>query len=149
MLLVIILTLLALDQATKFMIRHFLEQGEYRQLLPFLRFDHIENRGMAFGMLGDHGDVIVFVSAMVVLILIVASMAAKDDLRVYWPLALLVAGSSGNLIDRFSRGSVTDFIHFSHWPAFNLADIFIVTGVLLLIRLLLAPSEQPAASRTS
>lgn len=148
-LLIIILTLLAADQATKFVVRHFLEPGRFLQPLPFFRFDHIQNRGMAFGMMGDHGGIIVFVSTMVVLILVVASMAAKDDRRVFWPLVLLVAGSSGNLIDRFTRGSVTDFIHFSYWPAFNLADIFIVAGVLLLIRLLLAPSKKAAASQAS
>lgn len=133
----IILLLLAADQLSKFVVRHYLQPGESFPLLLFLRIDHIQNRGIAFGMLGEYGGLIVFISTMVVLVLIIAILAARDDGQVFWPLALLVAGSAGNLIDRFAHGSVTDFIRFPYWPAFNLADIFIVTGVLLLIRVLL------------
>lgn len=136
-LLFVIALLLAADQLTKILVRHFLETGQSLHVLFFLRLDHIQNRGIAFGMLGDYGGLIVFISTMIVLILIVAALIASDDGTLFWPLALLVAGSAGNLIDRFTRGSVTDFIHFPYWPAFNLADIFIVVGVLLLIRELL------------
>lgn len=136
-LLLIVLLLLAADQLTKIALRYFLEPGESFTVLTFLKLDHIQNRGIAFGMLGNHGGIIVFISSMVVLVLIIAILASIDNEQVFWPLALLVAGSAGNLIDRVFHGSVTDFIHFPYWPAFNLADIFIVTGVLLLIRVLL------------
>jgi signal peptidase II len=48
-------------------------------------------------------------------------------------LGLLIGGSVSNLVDRIRNGYVTDFIHLSHWPTFNLADTFIVIGVLLLV----------------
>ncbi|MGN6380715.1 MAG: signal peptidase II, partial [Gaiellales bacterium] len=48
-------------------------------------------------------------------------------------LGLLVGGSVSNLADRVVQGHVTDFIHVSHWPTFNLADSFIVVGVVLLL----------------
>ncbi|MBE0429114.1 MAG: signal peptidase II [Thermoleophilia bacterium] len=138
----IILLLVAADQATKFLVRYFLDPGESVQVLSFFSINHIQNPGIAFGMLGNYGSLIVFVTTMVVFILIVAAMMVRNDGHMFWPLILLVAGSSGNLIDRFTRKSVTDFIDFSYWPAFNLADIFIVTGVILLIlALVLRPSK--------
>ncbi len=58
-------------------------------------------------------------------------------------LGLLVGGSISNLVDRIRLGYVTDFIDFDYWPAFNLADTFIVAGVTLLFVSLVA------ADRTS
>src|SRR4029078_10559626 len=48
-------------------------------------------------------------------------------------LGLVIGGSVSNLADRVRNGYVTDFIHVSHWPTFNLADTFIVLGVALLL----------------
>lgn len=133
----IIIVLLAADQISKMILRSWLAPGDSVDLLIGLRIEHIENRGIAFGMLNNHGGLIIFISLMVVLILVVASLAARNDGDVFWPLVFLVAGSAGNLIDRFARGSVTDFIRFPYWPAFNLADIFIFIGVILLFRVLI------------
>jgi signal peptidase II len=47
-------------------------------------------------------------------------------------LALVFAGAVANVVDRLRRGFVVDFIHLQHWPVFNLADVFIVVGALLL-----------------
>jgi len=140
---IIIIVLLAVDQISKMILRSFLAPGDSVDLLINLRLEHIENRGIAFGMLNNHGGLIIFISLMVVLILVVASLAARHDGDVFWPLVFLVAGSAGNLIDRFARGSVTDFIRFPYWPAFNFADIFIFIGVILLFRVLIkkAPNK--------
>ena len=61
--------------------------------------------------------------------------ARSGSRHVLFPVALglLVGGSLSNLIDRVAHGHVTDFIDISHWPTFNLADTFIVIGVVLLI----------------
>ncbi len=46
--------------------------------------------------------------------------------------ALVLAGALGNVVDRAIRGSVIDFIHVTHWPIFNVADVSVVAGVILL-----------------
>jgi signal peptidase II len=59
-------------------------------------------------------------------------------------LGLLIGGSASNLIDRVRLGHVTDFIDLSFWPSFNLADAFIVSGVvILLVALLAADRHKP------
>jgi len=56
-------------------------------------------------------------------------------------LGLLIGGSASNLTDRVRLGHVTDFIDVRYWPAFNLADSFIVLGVLILLAALLLPQR--------
>ena len=53
-------------------------------------------------------------------------------------LGLVLGGSIANLIDRVRLGHVTDFLDFRYWPAFNLADTFIVVGVAALLLALVA-----------
>jgi signal peptidase II len=64
-----------------------------------------------------------------------AHFAKSGSRHVLFPVALgfLIGGSVSNLFDRITNGYVTDFIHVSHWPTFNLADCFIVVGVVLLL----------------
>ena len=61
------------------------------------------------------------------------------QLTIMWPLVLLLSGALANLVDRFFNGAVTDYLDFyvgsSHWPAFNLADVWITLGVVGLIGL--------------
>ena len=58
-------------------------------------------------------------------------------------LGLLIGGSAGNLVDRIRLGHVTDFLDLEYWPAFNLADTFIVTGVAVLMVALVAAERRP------
>ncbi len=62
-------------------------------------------------------------------------------------LGLVLGGSLGNLLDRVRLGHVTDFLDFRYWPAFNLADVFIVVGVAILFGALVArrPPQRAAA----
>ncbi len=62
-------------------------------------------------------------------------------------LGLLIGGSVSNLVDRVRLGYVTDFIDFRWWPAFNLADSFIVIGVGILLAALLAADRRPKLPR--
>lgn len=133
-LLLAIPALIAFDQATKFLIRRLLSADGFFPVLPFFSLEYVQNRGIAFGMLQGHAGLIIFTSSVIVLILVVAALAIRHDGRFIWPLAFLVAGSVGNLIDRFFFGYVTDFLRFPYWPAFNFADAFIVTGVIMLLR---------------
>ena len=64
-------------------------------------------------------------------------------------LGLLIGGSVGNLVDRLRLGHVTDFLDLPYWPAFNLADTFIVVGVAVLLAALIAAERQPRLRRTA
>jgi signal peptidase II len=59
----------------------------------------------------------------------------------------VIGGSVSNLIDRVRLGHVTDFLDFKYWPAFNLADTFIVVGVAALLLALVASDRQATRSR--
>jgi signal peptidase II len=62
-------------------------------------------------------------------------------------LGLVIGGSVSNLIDRVRLGHVTDFLDFTYWPAFNLADSFIVVGVLTLLFALASVDRHSGGSR--
>jgi signal peptidase II len=62
-------------------------------------------------------------------------------------LGLLIGGSVSNLLDRVRLGHVTDFIDFGWWPAFNLADSFIVIGVCMLLFALIGSDRKPKQAR--
>jgi signal peptidase II len=62
-------------------------------------------------------------------------------------LGLLIGGAAGNLVDRLRLGHVTDFLDLSYWPAFNLADMFIVAGVGILLAAIVAAERQPRMHR--
>jgi signal peptidase II len=135
------------DQVTKRAIEHRLVLEETHRVLPFLSITHVRNSGIAFGIFpGRLGLVTVLTAAAVVWMLV--HFARSGSRHVLFPVALglLVGGSVSNLADRVRDGHVTDFIHISHWPTFNLADSFIVIGVgLLALGLIRVEHRQPPA----
>ena len=62
-------------------------------------------------------------------------------------LGLVIGGSVSNLLDRVRLGYVTDFLDLRYWPAFNLADSFIVIGVLVLLGALMLAEREPRRTR--
>jgi signal peptidase II len=62
-------------------------------------------------------------------------------------LGLVIGGSVSNLLDRVRLGHVTDFLDFRYWPAFNLADTFIVVGVAALLLALVASDRKATTQR--
>lgn len=137
-----IIILIVADQVSKLIVRHTLLLGESIDILPFLKLTHITNRGIAFGALEGRLGLILVVSSLVVLALVLAMLTASQNSRMTMPLVLLVAGSAGNLLDRIYQGGVTDFLRLPHWPSFNIADIYIVAGVsILILSLLFSPNQ--------
>jgi signal peptidase II len=124
----------ALDQGTKAIATSLVSRGDRVEFLPFLHFENVRNKGVAFGLGGDISAVLI--GAMIVLliaILVFLAARGRSGVLVWLPAALLVGGALGNLADRIRDGAVTDFIHLPFWPTFNLADVAIVAGVLLLL----------------
>ena len=139
-LILMVALLLGSDQFSKYAVRRWLGE-EQIQILPFFHLEHVRNRGIAFGMMEGKTGIIIFIGAVVVLLLVLAAIMVRRDGHWTLPLALLISGSIGNLLDRLYQGSVTDFLKLPYWPAFNLADTFIVAGVLLMAWLLLVPRK--------
>jgi signal peptidase II len=85
--------------------------------------------------------------AVVTLVVLVAFVLRHSARPLVWlPVGLLLGGAAGNLIDRAREGAVTDFIDLPLWPAFNVADVAITFGVLLLLWVLEGPSRRREAS---
>ena len=122
----------AADQGLKALVEANIALGEDRDLLGPIQLTHVGNEGVAFGLAGD-GGVLVLLLTMVALGAILAVFALSAERRGMWvAMGLLAGGAAGNLADRARAGAVTDYIDLPAWPAFNLADIAITAGVAIL-----------------
>jgi len=129
----VMLAVIALDQLTKALVRDGIAPGEEHEVLPFVKLVHVQNRGVAFGFLGRGGWPVLLVTAAA-LALLVGYFARHPERPLLWlPTGLLLGGALGNLLDRLREGHVTDFVHLPHWPAFNVADIAVTLGVVILV----------------
>jgi signal peptidase II len=134
-LLLLAASVFALDQLTKALIRNWLAEGQYWPVgAELIRISHYENSGAAFGILQGAGPL--FIVTTVIAIAVIGFTIFRGNNYPRWftyALALILGGAIGNLADRLSRGSVTDFIDPTHYPAFNIADSAIVIGVATLL----------------
>ena len=123
----------ALDQASKALVRDQLSRGDHRDLISGVRLVHIENDGVAFGRLGGSGLLVGLVVGAAVIGLLAYFARHRRTPLIWLPTGLLLGGALGNVLDRLAGGGVTDFIKLPHWPAFNVADIAVTAGVILLL----------------
>lgn len=134
-----------LDRITKILVINFRFPREETVLNVFPGFNltKVWNKGIVFGFLGE-GQIgpwilIFFKSLVLIMIYIYARKMwnfSRDRLFMIG-LGMIFGGGLGNLIDRISWGAVFDFIDLYlgkyHWPAFNLADVGITIGVLIIV----------------
>ena len=124
----------ALDQGTKALATSLVDRGERVEVLPFLAFENVRNKGVAFGLGGDISAVLIGATIVLLVgLLVFLAFRGGGGWIVWLPAALLLGGALGNLADRVRDGAVTDFIDLPLWPTFNLADVAITAGVLLLL----------------
>ena len=125
--------LLILDQITKVI----LFNNSWTVIPGFLSFTYVGNTGMAFGLSQNNVLLIILVNIVILGILIkfLKENVNKIDSTVFISIVLILTGGSGNLIDRIVKGHVIDFININlfNFPVFNLADIYITVGVILLM----------------
>lgn len=125
------------DYLTKRLIVERVMPFEHIDVLPFLRIVHVRNEGAAFGTFTGLGnDIFIFISVIAIIFIIVYLSKTRKRLE-FFSLSLILGGAAGNLIDRIKRGGVVDFIDVFagkwHWPAFNLADSALTTGIALFL----------------
>jgi signal peptidase II len=135
---------IALDQATKALVRSQVALGDRDGVLPGVEIVHVRNNGVAFNQLAGGGALVTVVVAVALLALL-AYFATHLDKRLVWlPTGMLLGGALGNIIDRIRDGAVTDFIKLPAWPAFNVADMSITFGVLVLLYVIERPRDGAA-----
>lgn len=100
-------------------------------LLTKQLFGNIRNYGAAFGILEGFNWLFIIIGFLVVSIIIYYK--DKVNKKTLYGLMFLMAGTIGNLVDRIVFGYVRDFIQISMYPSFNLADVFNVIGVILIL----------------
>jgi signal peptidase II len=144
---VLILALLAVDQASKLVIARTVKLYQSITVIPgFFNVTRIHNKGAIFGTFSQTSDTLVFalltaasLGALALVVYYFFKTPAADRLmRV--SLTLITAGALGNLFDRVVRGHVIDFLDFhirdAHWPFFNVADSCITIGACLMLVIL-------------
>lgn len=140
-----------LDQITKAVVLNRLEPGRMVTVVyPYVQFVHVRNPGVAFGL--DLGALsrpfFIFSSLMVLGVLVLLYRSTRPDERLKRvALVVLCAGAVGNLIDRIRWAEgVVDFIRVSiwnrEWPIFNLADVAVTAGAVMLGIALLAATRR-------
>ena len=147
--------IVAVDQLTKDWALGRLSGGEVIHVIWTLQFNLAFNTGMAFGRAQGLGPLIAVVATVVVVWLLVSLRRASSALSTV-AIGSVVGGAVGNLVDRVFRadgfldGSVVDFIDFQWFPIFNVADIAInVGGVLLVIGYLVDLRRERSSSTES
>jgi len=132
---------LAADQAIKARVEDRLFPGEQVDVLGPLKLTLAHNTGVAFGLAGGAGVGLVLVTAAA--LALIGYLFARDPGRrgMWVAVGLLAGGALGNLVDRLVAGEVTDYIEVGSWPPFNLADIAITVGVVLMVLIYLRDAE--------
>ena len=141
---ILILGLVALDQATKLLVSRTVDLYQSIPVIPgFFNITLIHNKGGIFGAFSQADSRLVFWGLTLAsltalgLVLYYFFKTPPSDKLLKVSLSLILAGALGNLIDRVMRGYVIDFLDFhignAHWPFFNAADSCITVGALLML----------------
>lgn len=127
------------DQLSKTWIRTNLAEGQSLFEIGFLQITRIHNTGAAFGLFRDQTFALTIIAligigALLVYVLVISRYFSwPDSMLGKSTLGLVLGGTIGNLIDRLCFGYVIDFISFSFWPAFNIADSAITIGAIIFV----------------
>ena len=136
--------IVALDQATKLMIHTQFNLGEKKEIIPgFFNLTYVRNTGGVFGLFSQSNDVIrmvLFIVLPILAFVLIVSIIHKLNISQKFQLlafSSIFGGALGNYIDRIHFGYVVDFLDFHYkgraWPAFNVGDICIITGIISAI----------------
>lgn len=129
----------AVDQLSKYLVTLHLAGKEAMDIIPgFLQFYYLENRGAAFGILQEQRFLFIVITLVVILFILYGLFKYKHPNRsFYWALILILSGTIGNFIDRIRLHYVVDFFKTNifgyQFAIFNVADICIVCGTILLM----------------
>jgi len=144
--LVVAIAALITDQVAKWLVRHGITRGGDWVSVGGFEIGHQRNDGIAFGLFAGSGRTVGILTAVILpLVAIGLGLLARRDPLTAAGAGLLIGGAASNLWDRILLGEVTDFIELGPWPAFNLADVAVVCGAVLLALTLGRDAPPPTA----
>ena len=124
--------LLIVDQISKELVTFWVPPSSSIPLIgKFVYLTPVKNKGLIMGFFSNSVYLAVFLPILVMMVFIFFSLLKlrkKGNLGIVF----IISGATGNLLDRVFRGGVIDFIDIRFWPIFNLGDIFITSGTVLL-----------------
>lgn len=149
--LISILLLIVFDQIVKYLIVRNFSIGEEKILIDnFLKFIYIRNTGAAFGIFSGNIVFLIGISLLLIFYIIKEMKKNINNNLSLLSFSLIIGGAVGNLIDRIFRGYVVDFISFTlfqrEMSIFNIADMYITIGVILLIYIVLKEGKYERVS---
>ena len=134
---IISLIIIFIDQISKFIVSSTFSAETQITIIPkVLRLIYVKNTGAAFSIFSEHVEFLGIVSAIFSVLIVIYAIKTKPVHPIHrLSISFIFAGAVGNGIDRIVRGYVIDFIEtvFIEFPVFNIADIAITTGAVLLI----------------
>lgn len=140
--LICFLFLIAIDRVSKYLAMHYCEQKNITLIDNALEITYLENYGGALGILSNQRFFFIFISALFITLIIFFLFALPNDKKFNGfniCLSFIIAGMTGNMLDRIIYGYVVDIIYIAkiNFPVFNLSDIWISIGVLFTIVIVL------------
>ncbi len=131
------LLIILADQITKALAQSFLKPIDSAEFIPFvIRFNYVENTGIAFGLFKDMNFLFIPLNIVVVAggFYYLIKYVKKNENFLRYSIIMLLSGAIGNIIDKIFRGFVVDFLEFEfiNFPVFNVADIFVTSGAVLV-----------------
>ena len=128
------------DQLIKWLVQQSMAYGQSVEITPFFNWAHVWNKGAAFSLFADGGGwqryffIAIAIVVSAVLVKLIRDSHKRTEALAY---SMVLGGAFGNVIDRVFRGYVVDYLDFHwqsrHWPAFNLADVFILLSVAMIL----------------
>ena len=141
--------LFTIDRLVKVFLLNFLQENQLNsfRLNNFFEVTLVWNKGVSYGLFPQQsyvGQLIIIFFSLIICVWI-AKFITNSDIRYRSiTLILILAGASSNMIDRLIYGAVADFFHFEiasySWYVFNIADMYIVSGLLILIYAFIYPN---------
>ncbi len=145
------LLFLSIDIISKLIIDNFFNLNETKVIINnFFSLTKVYNTGASWNILADHRFVLIIITLIILVLLFLYQNKFKENKRNILAFSLLYGGIIGNLLDRLIYGYVIDFLDFNifgyDYPVFNIADICIVFGIILLVIAILKKEDENGTS---
>lgn len=134
---ILIIILICIDQISKFLVVFNKDNLPKTIIKNFLNITYCENRGIAFGLASGYVQLFAIITLVIIVAILICVCINFKKINTFLSvgIGMLISGGVGNLIDRLIRSYVVDFIDFGdfiNFPVFNIADIFVVIGVIVI-----------------